>query len=98
MRFIAISWGSSLPPRVAGQVEELLAPVKAAASFGESPGGVSQRADRTAVGSPTPAGSPAPARQAGGRAQFTANQATFVLAATALLRWMVNDPGDPVTI
>src|SRR5215472_15650266 len=45
--------GIVLPPRLAGQVEGLLAPVKAAASFGESPDGVSQRADRAAVGLPT---------------------------------------------
>jgi hypothetical protein len=30
-------------------------------------------------------------------AQFTANQATLTLSGTALFRWMVNDPDDPVT-
>ncbi len=30
-------------------------------------------------------------------AQFTANQATLTLFGTALFRWMVNDPDDPVT-
>lgn len=33
-----------------------------------------------------------------GAAQFATNQATFVFAVTAMLRWMANDPGDPVTI
>src|SRR6516225_2874910 len=37
--------------------------------------------------------------QVGGMiAQFTASQATLVLDLTALLRWMVNEPGEPAVI